>query len=129
MATWEEMSRDSLVAAKQLLDEGRLRSSVSRAYYAAYAAATSRLATARGIVFRHAGNNPSHEQLPELIQHYLPRRAFAEHERARLKRSIRVLWMSRVEADYAPHAQVDAGTARDAVREASVVLKRLGIEP
>ncbi|MDQ2688367.1 MAG: HEPN domain-containing protein [Armatimonadota bacterium] len=40
MATWRELSEDSLKAAEALLREGHYRSSVSRAYYSAYCVAT-----------------------------------------------------------------------------------------
>lgn len=66
MATWQELSRDNFQAATKLLNEGHLRSSVSRAYYAAYCAVTAEL-VGQGVQFAHGWNNPAHDQLPELI--------------------------------------------------------------
>lgn len=66
MATWEDLSRECLRAAKRLLDAGCYRRSISSSYYAAYSAVTSELA-ARRVTFAHGWNNPAHEQLPDLI--------------------------------------------------------------
>ena len=63
---WEDMSRERLRAAKVLLDGGFYRDSVTRSYYAAYCAATSRV-MGLGNLFAHGRQNPSHEQLPDLI--------------------------------------------------------------
>src|SRR5947208_3007548 len=71
VATWQELSLDNLRAAKMLAGEGRLRSSISRSYYAAYCAVSGVLVD-RGITFPHGWNNPAHEQLPDLVSHNLP---------------------------------------------------------
>ncbi|HZP80155.1 MAG TPA: hypothetical protein VFB21_00835 [Chthonomonadaceae bacterium] len=47
-----------LPAAKQLVGRGRLRSSINRAYYAAYSAVTSH-PVARCVRFAHGWNNPA----------------------------------------------------------------------
>jgi uncharacterized protein (UPF0332 family) len=56
--TWKGMSLARLRAAKALLDLGFYRDSVSRSYYAAYCAATSRV-VGHGSSF--VRGNPSHE--------------------------------------------------------------------
>lgn len=121
--TWEELSRETYRAARLLLAHDRFRGAVNRSYYAAYAAVTSRLA-ARGVQFGYGGNNPTHEQLPQLILHNLD---VAVHQRRRLAAAIRRLRLGRVEADYVPAAFLDEHTARDLVRDAGSVLEILEI--
>jgi uncharacterized protein (UPF0332 family) len=72
------------------------RSSVSRSYYAAYSAVTSRL-NERGVSFPHGWNNPGHEQLPNLILHNL---TLPINIRRRLKQWIEFLRNAREDADY-----------------------------
>src|SRR5436190_21436449 len=103
LATWEELSRDSLRAAKLLERDGHLRSSVSRAYYAAYCAIARELA-ARGVRFPHGWNNPSHEQMPDLVAHNLP---LPSGTRRRMNSYIRLLRGLREDADYRPGASID----------------------
>lgn len=49
---WKAMSRERLRAAKALLDDGFYRDSITRSYYAAYCAATSRV-VGFGDIFAH----------------------------------------------------------------------------
>ncbi len=64
--TWEAMSLERLRAAKALLEAGFWRDSISRSHYAAYCAATSAV-VGRNITFAFGRQNPSHDQLPDLI--------------------------------------------------------------
>ena len=123
MATWEEMSRDSIVAARELMTAGRIRSSVSRSYYAAYAALTGALIR-RGVQFGRGGNNPPHEQLPRLI---LANLSQPEFRRRQLAAALRRLREARVAADYMPAPEVDASQARDALRDASGICRALEV--
>lgn len=127
MATWTELSVDSFESAKTLLERKRMRSSVSRAYYAAYSAITFELARTRGVTFAHGRNNPSHEQLPALIRHNLNRRRFPDPARRDLNKALRRLRFARVEADYVPSAHCDASVARNCLRDALFVLERMGM--
>ena len=70
MATWRELSEDSLQAAETLLQDGRYQSCISRAYYAAYCAATHEIIQ-KLTTFSHGRNNPTHELLPNYIQNNL----------------------------------------------------------
>ena len=63
---WREMSRMGRLSARLLFETGGFRGCANRAYYSAYHASTS-LCVARGAEFPHGWNNPSHDQLPELI--------------------------------------------------------------
>ncbi len=123
MATWQELSSDNFQAATKLLNEGHLRSSVSRAYYAAYCAVTAEL-VAQGVQFAHGWNNPAHDQLPELILNTmrLPRAL-----RFPLNRAVRRLRTARENVDYRPHTPIDRPDAIRFLRDASFVLRELGV--
>jgi uncharacterized protein (UPF0332 family) len=123
LATWEELSRDSLWAAKLLADQGHLRSSVSRAYYAAYCAIAG-ACVARGVTFPYGWRNPSHEQLPDLVMHNL---ALPRETRWRLARNIRVLRDARESADYRPGVSISRAILIECLRLASWVMVALGI--
>ncbi len=60
---WRLISLNSRKAAQHLLEAECYRSSISRSYYAAYAAITSALIR-QGITLGHGGNNPGHAGLP-----------------------------------------------------------------
>jgi uncharacterized protein (UPF0332 family) len=124
LVTWEEMSRKSLRAAKLLADQGHLRSSISRAYYAAYCAIAGQLA-ARGFSYPHGWHNPAHEQLPQMIAHNLP---LPQGMRRGMSRRIRALRGLREDADYRPGASIDRADAIDCLQLAGWVLRALGID-
>jgi len=123
MATWAEMSRDSLGAAKSLLGESRFRSSVSRAYYAAYTAIAGVLVE-RGVRFARGWNNPQHELLPRYVSNS---DAFEPATRQQLNRAIRRLRLRREDADYRPRNPVDRAIALECVRDAASVMYLLGV--
>ena len=124
-ARWRAISRDSRKAAQRLLEAGCCRSSVSRAYYAAYAAITSALIR-QGITLAHDGNNPSHISLPVLVLNnltFLPLTA-----RFDLNRALRRLYAERVEADYNAAAIVNGGVVIETLRDMNRILTLLDIE-
>jgi uncharacterized protein (UPF0332 family) len=123
LATWEEISLDSLRAAQKLLDDGHFRSSVSRSYYAAYCAVTGELCR-RNDRFARGRNNPAHEQLTALIRNGLPWQA---GPRRRLTRAVRRLRFARETADYRPGVSVDRALALACVFDALAVLELLEI--
>lgn len=123
MATWKELSLDSLRAAQKLLDEGHLRSSVSRSYYAAYCAVAGELAR-RSVRFARGWNNPAHEQLTVLIRNGLPLQIGT---RRRLTRAVRRLRFARQNSDYRPGISVERGLALACVFDAVAVLELLEI--
>lgn len=84
---WAERSQACLNAAKLLFDQELFRDSISRSYYAAYCAATGDL-VARRVSFARGWNNPSHEQLPDLILHNTD---FPQTTRLRINRLLRFL--------------------------------------
>jgi uncharacterized protein (UPF0332 family) len=124
LATWQGMSRESLQAAKRLVGEGYLRSSISRSYYAAYCAVTSDLAT-RGVTFAHGWNNPAHEQVPDLVLH---NSALPQNARRVVRKLLRVLREAREDADYRPGITIERSLALNCLRDAIAVLHHLEIE-
>jgi uncharacterized protein (UPF0332 family) len=121
VATWEEMSRDSMQAARRLLAEGHFRSSISRAYYAAYTALSGELVR-RTVRFTHGWNNPSHDQVTALIRNGL---ALAPETRRQMSRAIRRLRVAREDADYRPGAGVDRALALACIHDAIRILVAL----
>ena len=124
-ARWQAISRYSRRAAQRLLEVGCYRSSVSRAYYAAYSAITSALIR-QGITLAHDGNNPSHISLPVLVLNnltFLPLTA-----RFDLNRALRRLYGERVEADYNAAATVNGAINIEALRDMNRILTLLDIE-
>lgn len=121
MATWREMSRECLQVAQQSFHDGRLRRSISSAYYAAYGAVTSRLVDQK-VNFAHGWNNPAHDQLPDLILNNL---SLPKSARYRLNKAIRILRRAREDADYRPGASIDQALARDCLRNATRIIEAL----
>lgn len=122
MATWQELSQDNIQAATKLLREGHPRSSVSRAYYAAYCAVAGELVL-RHVQFAHGWNNPAHDQLPDLILHNtgLPR-----NTRFQINKLLRRLRRGREDADYRPHISVEHRDAVALVRDALFIVQMFG---
>ena len=122
--TWNDMSRENQAAAAHLVTGGHHRSCVNRAYFAAYCAVTGALEKG-GVDFGHGGNNPTHGDLPNLIVHNLT--TLRKPERAKVRQALQRLQKRRVVADYVPTVAVDMQDARSALRDARLVLDRLGL--
>ena len=122
---WEAMRLERLRAAKALLDGGFYRDSVSRSCYAAYCAAISRV-IGSGSQFAHGRQNPSHEQLPDLIANTA---GITLSDRRKIRSLLRTLRQARENADYRPYAFVDRTIAQDAIHNAVAVHRILEIEP
>jgi len=117
MATWRELSEDSLKASEALLREGRYRSSVSRAYYSAYCAPTHEIVQ-RLTTFAFGWNNPPHEKSPIYVQNNL---TLPPSGKNKIKRLLRILRQYREDADYRPHRSINVQAARDCVRDAVAI--------
>ena len=124
-ARWRAISRNSRKAAQHLLEVECYRSSVSRAYYAAYAAITSALVLA-GITLGHGGNNPGHAGLPAYVLNNLT--ALPMTSRYEINKAVRRLYRARAEADYVATAVVDEAAVKRAIRDLSRVLQILGVD-
>lgn len=119
--TWQEISRENLIAAKSLSQDARWRSSVSRAYYAAYAAVAGAL---EGLAqFPEGRHGPSHDRLPQLVMTYLT--ALRVFERRKLSTAARRLYRQRIAADYEPPTRVDFEESRIALQDASFIVRMI----
>jgi uncharacterized protein (UPF0332 family) len=120
--TWHQLALDSSLAAKDLLGSGRYRSGVSRAYYAAYAATTARLMS-QGLSDFGRFANPSHAELPVLVQHSMQGLSVAQ--RRKLAKAIRTLRLMREDADYRPGTGLAKPAAVESLRLMSDALRTL----
>ena len=110
---WKRTALVTLETAKSLRDRDDFRSCISRTYYAAYQAAASMSITHGDAArFPIGWNNPSHEQLPDLVQN---NGDLALPARRTVARILRLLRNFREDADYRPGRTVDAVTVRTAL--------------
>lgn len=121
MATWRELSEDSLLAAEALLQEGRYRSCISRAYYAAYCAATHEIVQ-KLTTFSYGRNNPSHELLSGYIQNNL---TISKTKKDIVSTLSILLRFYREDADYRPLIEIDRAIAQECIRAAIEVQQEL----
>ena len=105
------------MAAESLPEDGHCRSSVSRAYYAAYCAATHEIVQ-KLTTFSYGRKNPSHERVPTYIQNNL---TITQSKKDAVNTLLILLRLFREDADYRPHLPVDEHIARDCIRAASEV--------
>jgi len=113
------MSTENLVAAKSLSLDARWRSSVSRAYYSAYAAVAEAL---EGLASYKEGRfGPSHDALPKLVMTYLTARRI--YERRRIATAAHRLYQRRIAADYKPFELIDQALTRDCIQDASFIVR------
>lgn len=123
---WTRTALATLETAKRLRDSEDRRSCVSRAYYAAYQAATS-VCIAHGDAgkFPTDWNNPSHEQLPDLIGN---NGDLSLSTRRKVRRILHELRLLRETADYRMGMTVDSGTVTSALLLADSLFDRLEIK-
>jgi uncharacterized protein (UPF0332 family) len=122
--TWKEMASENLVAAKSLSMDARWRSSVSRAYYAAYAAVSGEL---EGLTQYPDGRfGPSHDLLPQLVMTYLT--GLGLFDRRKIASAAKRLYRQRIAADYEPPVVVELEESRAAIRDASLILRMVAHE-
>jgi len=130
MATWAELSRESFRAARMAMQNGYYRSSVSRAYYSAYAAVTQALVD-RKISFAVGRQGPGHEQLATLVDGNLGKLRGAKrvraNERRLIKANLNMLHENRLDADYRPTRDVEQDVARNSLIAASRIAGTFGI--
>lgn len=124
MASWLEASADNRAAAQLLYEKERYRSSVNRAYYAAYAAVTHLLEGK--VSYPQGRRNPPNGQIPSYIRSNLTSPHKDKREAA--AKSFGNLWKARVDADYRPGVSCDREIALNAIRECMLVMRELEVE-
>ena len=117
METWKQLSEGSLRAAEILFREGEYRSCVSRAYYAAYCAATEEIVK-KLTTFPNAWNNPPHVKVPVYVQNNL---TMVQAKKQRIISRINILRLYRENADYRPQVAVSEQVARNCLRAAAAI--------
>jgi len=109
---WNTLASSSYGAVGLLAQERYDRSTVSRAYYAAYSRIAHMLALC-GMTFADGREGPGHEKLDEVVLRHL--RMLGQH-RWLVAEDLRTLYKMRLEADYRPSRPIEAMAARKAVR-------------
>lgn len=125
MATWAEIGTENYRAARDLLDAGHYRSSVSRFYYAAFCIVTHELRARHAQpAFRDGRETPGHAQLPRLMETY-----FVHLSAERLDNLVQYvvsLYRDRLAADYSQQ-RVDRQFATQTYRAAEKVFRYLEV--
>ncbi len=103
------------------MQQGQYRSCISRAYYAAYCAATHEIVK-KLTTFTHGRANPAHEKVPMYVQNNL---TVPQATKSTVNELITILRLFREDADYRPQAVIDETTARDCIRNAEAVQQEL----
>ena len=118
MATWRDMSRESLTAAGLAMRHECYRSSVSRAYFSAFAAVTAVLGEV-GTKFAEPRLGPAHASVRTLIRKNMP--GLSRQRRTRLLAAMNDLYESRLAADYRPPQTIGRDDARRSLVNAGLV--------
>lgn len=120
---WETIARNHLLAAKRMC-RAHPRSAISRAYYSAHVLLTDALIVAGYVP------TPPYETAPHKHQSNL----VAQHLAAGgvvlvtdLSLAINRLYKSRLDADYARLASIDAARAKEAIRDAVEIFGLLNV--
>ena len=109
---WKKLPADAYDAALLLLQNGRCRSMISRAYYAVFSRATA-LLVVHGMKPPDGREGPHHAKLATLIVDHLE---YLGDHRFKIAAWVTTLYHDlRLRADYCPSAPVDMGDARDAL--------------
>ena len=123
MPGWDAIVVENLNAAQTLGDAGHHRSSVSRAYYAAFAA-SSFVLKVRAPFARGRGTPPHHE-VPGLLEQQLSH--LSPRGMRNLLTAVSRLYKNRITADYQSGRTVDVHSALQARRDAYAVCRQLGV--
>jgi uncharacterized protein (UPF0332 family) len=116
--TWFDLASDARKAASRLVNEN-YRSCLNRAYYAAYSSVTFALAAASNVTFPAGREGPNHPGelgtggIRRLIETSMP--DMEQSRRVWLSELIGRLYTLRIDTDYRPSVEVNAGDAREAV--------------
>ena len=122
---WRIISLGNLRAAKLLYNAEEYRAATTRAYYAAYHAATAEcILHGDTDKFPPDWNNPTHDQLPDLMRN---NGNLALSIRRRISQELRGLRRAREDADYRPGHTVDASAIRNALHSATMILELLEV--
>lgn len=110
-----DRAREDMETARELVDLGRYRAAVNRAYYAIFGITTALLLTEKIERSKHTGVESA------LIQHFV-KKELIEPEYGKIYDYIR---KKREESDYSARITIDERTARKVVRDAQKYITRI----
>ncbi len=107
---WYEMAQEAFTSGQLLLEQNKVRSSISRFYYATYQMVTAFLLSQNlpTPVDREAW---SHTSTPELLQEQLKRIPSQRSVASRLRSILGLLYKMRVDADYHGNREIKPADA------------------
>ena len=129
--TWLELARESRTVASRLVVEERFRSSMSRAYYAAYAKVTHELVFTARLTMPTDREGPNHPGklgsggIRRMIEAAMPN--MQPYKWLKLSELIGRLYTLRVDADYKPSVDIESRDAREAISIMNTVFDSLFI--
>ena len=121
-ANWNNAAQDALFAAREIKHYSR--SSVSRAYFAAYSAAAYALVQSGSVAFQAGREGPRHADILKLIQNHLGKQLGNKKIKLVLA-SIRRLRQARIDADYRMSICFSSSDTLKVLQDAALVLKEL----
>ena len=121
---WWNMAQGSLSSAQILSKQGEVRSSASRAYYAAYQAATA-LLLYHGMTPPNGREAWSHDATPGLIRE-LPGTLIPESACRDIKQRLEACYELRIVADYISQLSVNEAKLRLSLKDASFIARVVG---
>ena len=134
MEAWEKWwyrAVDSLEAAKILQRHGHLYPSASRAYYAAYQAATAALLYQKlvlpGLEDREAWSHQATPTLLKMTQTSSRSSSWSRNTRNILAKRLSALHKLRLRADYKMSAEISEAALAQALKDATFVVRSIGI--
>lgn len=110
-----ENAREELITAEELLQSGRFRAAVSRAYYAVFYMASAAL-------FAHAQTRAKHSGVESAFAQFLIKPGAVEPEYGRIYQQAR---RQREDVDYAETPYVDEPSVRQTVTDAARFVTRI----
>ncbi len=119
-----KLANEQYEAAGKLREVGHYRASVSRSYYAAFAAAHAMLIRTGVSTPRLIEGTWSHRDLPTTFVNDagVVRRFGRKSDRQAMLRAIRRLYSSRIEADYRPGIAIEVDIAAERLSDAHLFL-------
>ncbi len=119
---WMDVAEEAFKATMVLYKEQLWRSTATRAYYSAHAAAHA-LGMHGGATLPTGRNNWAHAQVPAVLLTTLQSSGEARHIAEHLKMALETCWNHRTTADYRPSQQV---LQRDAKECLDIALRMIG---
>jgi len=123
---WWHRAVDSLESANLLQKHGHLHSGISRGYYAAYQAATAALLYQKLIPPTLEDKEAwSHQDTPRLLR-TTQTSFWDKNTRNDLSKRLSTLYLLRLKADYRMRSDINEPTFIRALKDSSIIVRRIG---